>query len=293
MESIGLILTLLKDLYAAPFAAMVVFAALFIVLKGRKAFHLSEGTIENTAHNLLLILINSVSYVIMFGFIGVFAIWIYETSGLPHISLAFWEGVPVIISFMIALLALDFANYWAHRLLHTKWFWGFHALHHSDEHLTWTTSYRIHVFELALMNFTFIFLAGWLFLPPEVIAMAGVGRFWLGKLNHCQLNWTFGPFRKWIASPNYHRWHHSVRPEAFGKNLCDMFPLWDILFGTHYDPGLCETKTGVPEARKGFVAQQLYPFTYAWEGVKRRWGRTKAPTLPVNPTLPANPSQIP
>jgi sterol desaturase/sphingolipid hydroxylase (fatty acid hydroxylase superfamily) len=291
MDSALLILACLRDLYATPFTAMFVFGAIFLIIRGPKAFKLSEGTVDNVGHNLLLILINTVTYVLAFGFIGVFSIWVYQTVGLPHVSQGFWDTLPYAVTFIITLFVLDFANYWAHKILHTKWFWGFHALHHSDEHMTWTTSYRIHVFELALMKFTFIFLAGWLFLPPDVIATAAVARFWLGHLNHCQLGWTFGPLRKWIASPNYHRWHHSVEPEAFGKNLCDMFPIWDIMFGTHYDPGLCETDTGVPEAPKGFVALQLYPLTYAWSGLKRLVGRAEPPALPVSQSV--IPSQIP
>lgn len=52
---------------------------------------------------------------------------------------------------LLALAANDFLYYWFHRLQHSsKWLWAEHELHHSDEHMSVTTSLRHHWLEPVL-----------------------------------------------------------------------------------------------------------------------------------------------
>jgi sterol desaturase/sphingolipid hydroxylase (fatty acid hydroxylase superfamily) len=39
--------------------------------------------------------------------------------------------------------------------------------------------------------------------------------------------------RSVIASPRFHRWHHTGEAEARDKNFAGLLPLCDILFGTY------------------------------------------------------------
>jgi len=271
MENVTDYINTLQKLYGSALLALIVFGVLFVIAKGRAVLKRpSEGTINEAAHNLLLVLFNAAIGALVFGNLSFLSNLLFEQLSMPHVTASFWESVPKPFIFILALLALDFQNYWSHRILHTKYFWGIHALHHSDEHMTWTTGYRIHIFEWVIMSFVYVTLVGWLFLPPEIVAVVGVMRIWHSKLIHCQLGWTFGPFRKIFASPNYHRWHHSILEEAYDKNLSDMFPIWDILFGTHYDPGPCETKLGVE-------GMKVYPFKYALTAIKKRLPQRKVP----------------
>ena len=65
---------------------------------------------------------------------------------------------------------------------------------------------------------------------------------------HANVNWDFGPLRTVLATPVFHRWHHSKDREAWDKNFAGLFPIWDLLFGTYYMPkgrwpenfGICE-----------------------------------------------------
>ena len=66
---------------------------------------------------------------------------------------------------------------------------------------------------------------------------------WLGPFNifhsafvHANLNWDLGPFRYVIATPVFHRWHHTAPNEGGNTNFAGTFPLWDILFGTFRMP---------------------------------------------------------
>lgn len=270
MDEVFLIGKFLKWLYTQPILAFIIFSILFLSVQGVSALRPSEGTRREAAHNMLLVLVNSLIILFVFGNLGLVSNLIYEELGMPHISSEFWADLPFYIVLPVTLIVIDFANYWVHRLLHSKYFWGLHVLHHSDTHMTWTTLYRIHALEFLFMKIAFILIAGWLFLPPEIIASAAAIRIWYSQFIHCQLGWTFGKFRKVLASPNYHRWHHSVSPEAYDKNLCDMFPIWDIMFGTHYDPGLCETEVGVKDGPEGFLEGQIYPFKYLYNAIRRR-----------------------
>jgi sterol desaturase/sphingolipid hydroxylase (fatty acid hydroxylase superfamily) len=60
--------------------------------------------------------------------------------------------------------------------------------------------------------------------------------FLSGAWTHANLSWTFGPLRYVIASPVFHRWHHSADAASREKNYAPMFPVWDLMFGTFYMP---------------------------------------------------------
>ncbi len=259
-----------KLIYGKMVLPFIIFGLILFILKGRHVLRPTKGTLHSFCFNALLLGLNSVLYALLFASVGLLSYYLYDTLGVPHIAAHIWDELPLLLVFIITLIGIDFTNYWSHRLLHTKLFWGVHSLHHSDEHMNWTTAYRVHVLEAVIMKITFIFVLGWVFLPPEMIGLAVLARGWYSKFIHCQIGWTYGQFRKLLASPNYHRWHHSIEAEAYGKNLADIFPLWDIAFGTHYDPGVCETKLGVRDAPQGFIAAQLYPFKYWIDGLLSR-----------------------
>ena len=80
---------------------------------------------------------------------------------------------------------------------------------------------------------------------------------------HANVDWSFGPLRNVIASPAYHRWHHSAEEQALDKNFSGLFPVMDILFGTYYLPrGLKPQRFGVvgEAPPHGFFGQLVYPF---------------------------------
>jgi hypothetical protein len=83
-------------------------------------------------------------------------------------------------------------------------------------------------------------------------------------IDHGRLNWL-------IASPRYHRWHHADVPEVYGKNLANIMPIYDIMFGTHYKAGRCDAPMGAE--RDGIPGTDparlmLLPFTL-WIGMAR------------------------
>lgn len=160
------------------------------------------------------------------------------------------------------LVLVDFIGYWTHRAFHSSRGWRIHAIHHSSEELDWIASARVHPLnELVnrLAQATPVLMLG--FDPKVTLAAAPFLTLYAIGL-HANLDWDFGPLRKVIASPVFHRWHHSRETDALNKNFAGLFPLWDLLFGTfHMPPNRLPrafgTTSPVPD---GFLAQLTYPF---------------------------------
>ena len=161
-------------------------------------------------------------------------------------------------------LLVDFTAYWTHRLFHRGRWWPFHAVHHSSEDLDWLGSLRVHpVNDLVnkLAHVTPVLLLG--YNPLVTLSTAPVLTFYAIFL-HANVNWDFGPLRSIIATPVFHRWHHSKDRAAWDKNFAGLFPIWDLIFGTYYMPkdrypenfGICEP---MPSS---YVGQLWEPF--AW-----------------------------
>jgi sterol desaturase/sphingolipid hydroxylase (fatty acid hydroxylase superfamily) len=190
---------------------------------------------------------------------------LYALAGIPSIAPQTWAAMPLWIVVPIAVVAYDFANYCAHRVLHTGWLWPIHAIHHSDPDVNGLTGYRIHLFEGLVMWVSYTLLLTWLGFPADAI---GIGAVIIALYNvyvHINVDWHHGPLRLVLASPRFHRWHHADVKEASGKNLAGIFPIFDWLFGTYYVPGKCEERMGAHGVPENDVVQLvLYPLQEWW-----------------------------
>jgi sterol desaturase/sphingolipid hydroxylase (fatty acid hydroxylase superfamily) len=169
---------------------------------------------------------------------------------------------PVWLQAVEIYLLADFLGYWIHRLFHTGAWWPFHAVHHSSEELDWLSSVRVHPVNEAVDKIApavpILFLG---FDPTVTVGVTGFLTFYAIFL-HADVDWDFGPLRSVIATPVFHRWHHSKDPAAIDKNFAGLLPLWDILFGTYYMPkDRMPQDFGVPEkVPTGYFGQLWHPF---------------------------------
>ena len=65
-------------------------------------------------------------------------------------------------------------------------------------------------------------------------------------------------------------------PEAYGKNLANIMPIYDVIFGTYYVPGVCHEKMGALSsgiADKNPVAIYMYPITEWSRMIRERVGK--------------------
>jgi sterol desaturase/sphingolipid hydroxylase (fatty acid hydroxylase superfamily) len=148
-------------------------------------------------------------------------------------------------------------------LFHSRRLWKFHAVHHSSKEVDWLSSVRLHPVNDAVSRIfqavPFVLLG----FSPAVVAAYVPFLTLYAILLHANVSWTFGPMGYLVASPAFHRWHHTKEPEAIDKNFAGLLPMWDLLFGTFYLPkdrrptefGVHDD--GVPE---NFWGQLAYPF---------------------------------
>lgn len=170
---------------------------------------------------------------------------------------------PVWLQALLVIVLGDFIGYWTHRWFHGKRLWAFHAVHHCSKQLDWLSSVRLHpINDLVSRTFQavpFVLLG---FSPTVVAAYLPFLTFYAIFI-HANVSWTFGPLRYVIATPIFHRWHHTREDEAIDKNFAGLLPLWDILFGTFYMPlGKVPTEFGVHDdsVPESFIGQMAYPF---------------------------------
>ena len=183
---------------------------------------------------------------------------LFAAVGLPSLPDGAWAATPVWLLIPLVVLAIDFADYWAHRLLHTTWLWPIHAVHHSDPQVNGLTSFRIHMFEGVVMLMTYTVLLSWMGLPAEIVAASAAVRLVHNIYVHVNVDWDHGPLRMVIASPRFHRWHHADDPAVYGKNLAAVFPLYDWLFGTyHAADRRCDVPVGAQDAPENDVVRLL------------------------------------
>jgi sterol desaturase/sphingolipid hydroxylase (fatty acid hydroxylase superfamily) len=182
----------------------------------------------------------------------------YENGHGPLATLPLWAQV------IVFLVASDFLLYWIHRGFHGRHLWKYHAVHHSSEDLEWISAARFHPVNIFLGTVAVdvaLLLAG---ISPEVMVVVGPFTIATSALVHANLDWTFGPFKYVLASPVFHRWHHTLPDQGGNMNFASTFPILDWMFGTFYMPqGKLPAAYGVDdknELPEGFGAQMLYPF---------------------------------
>ncbi len=154
----------------------------------------------------------------------------YDNGHGPLASLPLW------VQAILFLVLSDFMLYWTHRMFHSGGFWKYHAIHHSSEELDWISAARFHPANLFLGTVAvdvILLLAG---ISPNVMLWVGPFTIFHSAFVHANLNWTLGPLRYVIATPVFHRWHHTAMDRGGETNFAGTFPIWDILFGTFRMP---------------------------------------------------------
>jgi sterol desaturase/sphingolipid hydroxylase (fatty acid hydroxylase superfamily) len=171
--------------------------------------------------------------------------------------------LPTLVQFGLLVVIADFVGYWSHRLFHfDPRLWRVHAVHHSSRQVDWLAAVRVHplndlatnvvqALPLLLIGFDFAAFGGYV----AVLTVFAISL-------HSNVPWTFGRLRYVIASPTFHRWHHTTEREGIDKNFAGLLPVWDLAFGTFYMPeGRQPMKFGVlgEKVPEGFLRQLLHP----------------------------------
>jgi len=172
---------------------------------------------------------------------------------------------PLAVQAIEATLIGDFGVYIAHRLLHSRLLWRFHAIHHSAENLDWLVSFRVHPVEMMLAKSFSLLPSLFIGLSPAAIGLYLAIYGWMSLLNHANVRITFGPLRHIIVGPEFHHWHHAKEHVAHDRNFAAQLVIWDWLLGTLHSAGRERPASyGVSEdVPHGFIDQLAYPFRTA------------------------------
>lgn len=266
--------SLVEEAATTTFLASLAFFLLVCLIHrmaGRAVW--TRAVLASAGASVAIALLNFVVYPIMLATSTSLFQRAFAFLHVPRLPASTWQDVPTWLLLVIVVVTYDLVNYWNHRLMHWKWLWPIHAIHHSDPEITALTTHRVHPLEALFMWMSYFVLLGWLSFPPNVLGAGAVIVLLHNQYVHVNVDWNHGKLWFLVASPRYHRWHHADVPEAHGKNLANIFPVFDVLFGTYYDPGPCRARVGaegVPE--NDVVKLMLYPFV-AWGALV---GRTAA-----------------
>jgi sterol desaturase/sphingolipid hydroxylase (fatty acid hydroxylase superfamily) len=173
------------------------------------------------------------------------------------------SALPPLVQIPLALLLADLLAYWTHRAFHSGRLWPFHAIHHSSRTVDWLSSVRLHPVNDLIARIAQVLPLYWIGFNGAVLAGIVPLLTFYALFLHANVSWTFGRLRYVIASPTFHRWHHTSEAEGLDKNFAGLFPFIDLAFGTFYMPPRRQPERfGIvnDDVPDGIVGQLLYPF---------------------------------
>ena len=155
-----------------------------------------------------------------------------ETSfGLLHII-----ALPAGAEFVVGFLLMDLSFYYWHRANHVfSLFWRFHNVHHIDQDLDVSTSFRFHFGEV-LYSSGFralqVYLIG-ISLFTYLMYELGFQCATLFHHSNVRLPLTFErALNKIIVTPRMHGIHHSMVKDETNSNYSVIFRWWDLMHRT-------------------------------------------------------------
>jgi len=214
-------------------------------------------------------LFNTFAAGVLFGWaiVSTHAVSVFVHDGLIHLvgasrspPLSRW--VASVEMTVVLFLAYELGYWVDHYLKHRiPALWEFHRVHHTAEHLSPLTNFRVHpVDSILFLNSLALFigtahgLMTWgLGSPTQAVLLSGTN----------------------VQSPAHHQLHHSTDPAHFNTNLGGSLALFDWLFGTLLIPAAepqrltfgVEAQGERPHSMEGVV---VTPFARLWGLAKPR-----------------------
>jgi len=158
-------------------------------------------------------------------------------AGTANYGLLRQFDLPIAAVVLIAIIVMDFALYWQHRLFHSaRWGWALHRLHHADAAMDISTAVRFNPAE-ALVSMLYK-SALTLFLGLPVVAVLAF-EAWLAVgsiIEHANVRLSpraDATIRRIWVTPAMHRVHHSAHGDDHNHNYGFALSIWDQMFGTY------------------------------------------------------------
>jgi sterol desaturase/sphingolipid hydroxylase (fatty acid hydroxylase superfamily) len=191
-----------------------------------------------------------------------FVLWIktlfFET---PEI----WSNIPLIYTFLLAVLIGEFLPYIYHRISHqgkessylSLFLWRIHSIHHIPKSLNWFKANWMHPINMFLNTFLKIMPLLLLGFSEEVLFLVGILHVVIAYISHANIQSETSFLDYLIVTPKIHQFHHSENLEE-AKNFGNIIPFWDILFSTYYNRKGDVNKVGVIESNIEYPKEERY-----------------------------------
>ena len=139
-------------------------------------------------------------------------------------------------TWVVALVLVDFAYYWQHRMSHRiRLFWAAHSVHHSSQHFNLSTAVRLP------WLIPGSFLSASVYVP---LALIGIPVWMIFLSQAVVLLYQFPIHTEridrlprvieyWFNTPSHHRVHHGANNPYLDRNYGGIFIIWDRMFGSY------------------------------------------------------------
>ena len=141
------------------------------------------------------------------------------------------------VQIALGVLLLDFSvGYLSHYTLHMwSFLWRFHRIHHSDDFVDVTTTYRTHPVE-TVWRFLFAVVPVWMVgIPAQAVVIQRLLQAAWGVMEHSNVR-LWQPLDRLLSivwvTPNVHKVHHSRALAETNSNYGNVLTLYDRLLGT-------------------------------------------------------------
>jgi sterol desaturase/sphingolipid hydroxylase (fatty acid hydroxylase superfamily) len=114
--------------------------------------------------------------------------------------------------------------------------WPVHRVHHSDPDFDVSTAGRFHPIEPLLVGGADLAIILLLAPPPIAVFFAKLAGAFFNLWEHANASLpphVDGILRRWMMTPTAHRIHHSQGIAEQNRNLGEILPWWDRIFGTY------------------------------------------------------------
>ncbi|WP_417548475.1 sterol desaturase family protein [Marinobacter segnicrescens] len=216
------------------FLSVLVTMALWEVFAARRPQAVGRRT--RWPANLMIVVLDTLAVRVLFPVAAVGAALMASENGWGLLNLV---ALPAWVSVVLAVLMLDAAIYFQHRVFHAvPWLWRLHRMHHADLEFDVTTALRFHPVEIVLSMMIKVAIVVLLGAPVLAVLIFEVLLNATAMFNHGNVRlplWLDKWLRLIIVTPDMHRVHHSIIRRETDSNFGFNLPWWDRLFGTYRD----------------------------------------------------------
>ena len=191
----------------------------------------------------------TVIHLIIHTFIAILIIKLSDWCLHNQFGLVYWFNTGVILTIVIAVLALDFSSWLVHLIMHkVPLLWRFHLIHHSDTNVDVTTGLRHHPGDSILRGAFFLLLIFVSGAPMYGVMIYQTLVVLATAFTHANISLPSSLDKAlsfFLISPNMHKIHHHWKQPYTDSNYGAVFSIWDRLLGTFMSLDIKQVRYGL------------------------------------------------